>query len=185
MKQRLAETLARYANEVLISSEVNVPGLNVALSLLQESIRLDPNHPETYRKLITLAILIDREDLLNEATQGLLKDRPDDTRARLNRLEVAIDGFNTAQDQMNALEQLLKPEVARSLGPEISARLAFRLADLHRRRGDLQEFGRWLGIDRDGPHLLGCRRYRHGILRDRVPNQIAYVELLPWTARRI
>ena len=112
MKQRLAETLARYANEVLISSEVNVPGLNVALSLLQESIRLDPNHPETYRKLITLAILIDREDLLNEATQGLLKIAPDDTRAQLNRLEVAIDGFNTAQDQMNALEQLMKPEVA-------------------------------------------------------------------------
>ena len=179
MKQRLAETLARYANEVLISSEVNVPGLNVALSLLQESIRLDPNHPETYRKLITLAILIDREDLLNEATQGLLKIAPDDTRAQLNRLEVAIDGFNTAQDQMNALEQLLKPEVAQSLGPEISARLAFRLADLHRRRGDLRNSGRWLGesIAMD-PTYSDAVGIATGFLRDRVPNQIAYVELL-------
>ena len=179
IKQRLASTLARYANEVLVSSEVNVSGLNVALSLLQESIRLDPNQPETYRKLITLAISIDREDLLDEATRELLKIAPEDTRAQLNRLEVALDGFNTAQEQINALEQLLKPEVAQTLGPDISARLAFRLADIHRRRGDLKEFGRWLGesIAMD-PTYSDAVGIATGFLRDRVPDQIAYVELL-------
>ncbi len=179
VNQRLATTLARYANQILVSSDLNVSGLNVALMLLQDSARLDPEQPDTYRKLIQLAIAIDREDLLNDATRDLLRIAPDDMRARLNRLEVAIDNFNTAQEQINALEQLLQPEAVQSIGPEISARLAFRLADIHRRRGDLQEFGKWLGesIAMD-PTYSDAVGIATGFLRNRVPDQIAYVELL-------
>ena len=179
INERLATTLARYANQILVSSDLNVSGMNVALTLLQESARLDPKQPDTFRKIIALAIAIDREELLNDATRDLLKIVPDDTRAKLNRLQVAVDKFNTAPEQINALEQLLQPEVAQSLGPEISARLAFRLADIHRRRGDLKEFGKWLGesIAMD-PTYSDAVGIATGFLRNRVPDQIAYVELL-------
>ena len=177
--RRLATVLARYANEILISNDLNVSGLNVALDLLLESGRLDPYQADTFRKLIILALAIDREELLDEATRNLLKIVPDDKRAQLARLEVAIDKFNTTEEQINALEQMLQPEVVKSLGPEISSRLAFRLADIHRRRGDLQQFGRWLGesiaLDPTYSDAVGIAT---GFLRDRVPDHIAYVELL-------
>ncbi|MCH2134553.1 MAG: hypothetical protein MK116_12480 [Phycisphaerales bacterium] len=178
-RARLATILARYANQILVSVDLSVPGVNVAFELLKSSSELDPTEPATWRKMIALALATDHEELLEDASRQLLKYAPEDQRAQLARLEAAIDRYNTADERIAALEQLLAPEMHDELGPELSARLAFRLADLHRRRGDLGAFGRWLGesiaFDPTYSDAVGVAT---GFLKERVADHVAYVELL-------
>ncbi len=178
-RQRLANILVRYANEVMVSPDLNVSGMNVALSLYQEAARLDPDQPDTWRKLLRMSLAMDREDLLDWITRNLLRVEPENKKAQLERLQAAIFEYNTVDEQIAALEQLLQPATAESLGPEISSRLAFMLADRHRRRGDLNEFGQWLreSIIMD-PTYSDAVGIATGYLRDRVPDHVAYVELL-------
>ncbi|MEE2908686.1 MAG: hypothetical protein VX527_12750 [Planctomycetota bacterium] len=163
----------------MVSTDLNVAGMNVALALYQEAARLDPDEPNTWRKLIEMELAMDRVDLLEETTRNLLRVVPNDQDAQLERLLAAIFQFNTADDRIAALEQLLTPENAESLGPEISARLAFMMADLHRRRGDMNAFGHWLreSIVMD-PTYSDAVGIATGFLRNRVPDHVAYVELL-------
>ncbi|MDG2422879.1 MAG: tetratricopeptide repeat protein [Phycisphaerales bacterium] len=178
-RQRLANILVRYANEVMVSVDLNVGGMNVALSLYLEATRLDPDHPDTWRKLLEMSLAMDREDLLEEITRNLLRISPSDKKAQLERLLSAILTYNTADDRIAALDQLLEPKTAETLGPEVSARLAFMMADLHRRRGDIQLFGQWLresiALDPTYSDAVGIAT---GFLRDRVADHVAYVELL-------
>ncbi len=179
IRDRLATVFARYANDLLSSQLLNVAGMQVSMDLLIESARLNPAEPATWRKIILLALSTDQEELLEEATHNLLVHAPNDLKAQLSRLDAAIDQFNTADEMIAALEQLLSPQAIGSIGPELAARMSFRLADLHRRRGDIQEFSRWLGesiaLDPTYSDAVGLAT---GFLKDRMPNRVAYTELL-------
>ena len=142
--QRLATVLTRYARTVMGTNPLSVQGIQAATALLQDAVRLDPQQDQAWRILQELAMMTDRPDLVTEATSALLRLRPENSAARLERLLVALDQAHTVDDRDRLVRSMLSGDHLALIGADVGSRLALRMALLERRAGNLTLFQQWL-----------------------------------------
>lgn len=139
-EERLAVQFARGAARVIDTDTLTMPAIVGASALLHEALALDPDNAELWRFASELAVVADREEYLEEAISRLVQLDGRDTKARLLRLNLALERYDTVEERTEAYRRLLAPEQREKLGPAIVSRLALDLALLLRRHGDLDGF---------------------------------------------
>ena len=111
MRVRLAATLTRYAREVLGTEPLSVEGLSAGTSFLIDATTLNPDAEESWRLLLDVAILTEREDLVERALPAIVRLSPGDTAARLKRLWLAIDEARSYGDGYLVIQEYLEEAV--------------------------------------------------------------------------
>jgi len=143
-RTRLSAALTRYAREVLGTEPLSVQGLAAGTTFLDQATTLDPDAAEPRRLLLRAAILTEQPDLIDRAIRALVAHDPNDTVGRLQRVWAALESAPTVDRKSEMVEALIKPANLDVLGRTVAAELAFRVARLHRRAGDVEAFGSWL-----------------------------------------
>jgi tetratricopeptide (TPR) repeat protein len=178
-RSRLAIELCRYASDMLAVPPISLEAINSSKIFLDEAVRLDPSSDEIAYRALEVAILSEDQDAILAAVDHALKQDPGDETVQLRRLVMAIDRFQLAEERVRAYEILLEPANQASMGPALSARLAFQLALLYRRIGDQDQFGRWVGesmaID---PSYSEAMAIGAGYFQARIDDPVSTVELL-------
>lgn len=144
MRVRLAATLTRYARGVLGTEPLSVQGLSAGTSFLIDATTLNPEAEESWRLLLDAAILTERNDLIERALRAIVRLAPGDTVARLKRLWLAIDSAHTLEAKSDLIGRYLGDAHRDAIGPAVASRLAMRLALLHRRAGNVDQFHTWI-----------------------------------------
>jgi hypothetical protein len=144
MRVRLSATLTKYARQVLGTDPLSVQGLSAGTSFLIDSTTLNPEAEESWRLLLDVAMLTERDDLIELALPHIVRLAPSDTTARLKRLWLAIDNANTLETKANVISRYVSEEYRSSVGLPVASQLAMRLALLYRRSGDIDGFKQWL-----------------------------------------
>jgi tetratricopeptide (TPR) repeat protein len=139
-EERLAVQFARGAARVIDADVLTVPAIEAAWDMIREAVSLDPDNAELWRFAAELAVVADREEGLEEAITRLVQLDSRDTRARLMRLSLALDRYDTAEERIEAYRRLLAPEQREKLDPAVASHLSLDLALLLRRHGDLDGF---------------------------------------------
>jgi hypothetical protein len=109
-----------------------------------EAAALEPDSPEMWRIVLHLASLAEREDVRRTALERLSQLDPADESVRLQRLNLALERYQTLPERMAAYETLLEEENIPRLGEVAASRLALDLALIKQRSGDADGFSRWL-----------------------------------------
>lgn len=178
-RSRLAIELCRYASDMLAVPPITLAGINSSRIFLDEAVRLDPSNTEIAYRALEVAILGEDLDEILASTEHVLSLEPDDGTAQLRRLVMAIDRFQIAQDRVKAYEILLHPDNQKTMGPALSARLAFQLALLYRRIGNQDQFGRWVGESMAlDPSYSEAMAIGAGYFQARLDDPVSTVELL-------
>ncbi|MBU6210222.1 MAG: hypothetical protein KGR22_09965, partial [Planctomycetes bacterium] len=120
-----------------------------ALEVALAAAELAPSEAQAWRTVVDLAELGDSDDpAVTAASRRALKELsrldPADDSVRLARVIDAIERSPTADERLKAYERLLTPESRKTLGAPVSARVAFDLALLEKRRGSSAGWLRWL-----------------------------------------
>ena len=177
--QRLATELLRYGNDIIVIRPVTVESIELAKYFFMEAARLHPNDPQIASRLLEMALLAEDRDLVERATKLLLASDPSNQAAQLRRLLQAVDRYQHADERIKAYELLLSDSNVETIGKVMGSRIALKLALLHRRVGDIDEFSRWLGrsIDLD-PFYSEAVAMGSGFFQSRVEDPFVSVELL-------
>jgi len=176
---RLAIELLRYGNDIMLITPVTVESIELAKYFFQEAARLLPDDPQVTNRLLEMAILAEDQDLIESATRSALQASPNNQVIQLRRLLQAVDRFQYADERVAAYELLLTEPNREVLGDTISSRIALKLAMLHRRMGDVDQFSTWLGrsITMD-PSYSEAVAMGAGFFQTKVEDRLASVELL-------
>ena len=142
--QRLATVLTRYARTVMGTNPLSVEGIDAATALLQDAVQLDPEQAQAWSILQELAMMTDRPALVAEATSALIRIRPEDSAARLERLLVALEQAHTVDARDQLVRSMLSGDNLALIGADVGSRLALRMALLERRSGNVTLFHQWL-----------------------------------------
>lgn len=178
MRVRLSATLTKYAREVLGTDPLSVQGLSAGTSFLIDATTLNPEAEESWRLLLDVAMLTERDDLIELALPHIVRLAPGDTAARLKRLWLAIDDANTLEAKSQLIGRYVSDEYRSSIGLPVASQLALRLARLYRRSGDVDGFNQWLShaIAWDPANLEAIN------LHAGVHQHLAGTDPLAWTA---
>ncbi len=144
-KRRLAGHYIRAALTIAQTETITISGLEGAIMLLHQAVRLQPDDPDILRMLLEVLDLADRAEndpLRVESLQKLTELDPADQVAQLRLINVEIGRHQTVEGRTAAYRQLLKNP---SLQPVVASRLAMDLATLLSRSGDTEGYGEWLG----------------------------------------
>ena len=146
---RLARHLARTALDLLRLPEPTESDFSTALVLSEWATELAPEWLGGWRvnlQIATAAEAIDERgpDRLQRALSAIVRLDPRDEVARLRLLSLAVDRYPTAEGRAAAYTKLLAEENVSKLGPAVASRLAFELALLLYRSGDVEGFAKWL-----------------------------------------
>jgi len=141
---RVASELNQAAHRLLRQMPLTPQAIDASLVLVRESAALRPDDADQWRRVRKVATLAERDDVVDEALGRILALDPGDEAARLLRLLVAVERYQTMEQRVAALEQLLSAENRGRLRPAVASRLAMNLAFLHQRGGNLDAFAHWL-----------------------------------------
>tara|TARA_Y100000589_G_scaffold321352_1_gene352596 strand:+ start:45094 stop:47571 length:2478 start_codon:yes stop_codon:yes gene_type:complete len=177
--QRLATELLRYGNDIIVIRPVTVESIQLAKYFFMEAARLHPENPQIASRLLEMAILAEDRELVEQATKILLSCDPSNQAAQLRRLLQAVDRYQHADERIRAYELMLDDSNIEVIGKVMASRIALKLAMLHRRVGDIDEFSEWLGrsIDLD-PFYSEAVAMGAGFFQSRVEDPFVSVELL-------
>lgn len=142
--QQLAIHYVSQARQILDARELSPEMVDLALEMIQEAGRLDPNSADIQRLHIDVALLAERRDVKRDAVERLVRLDASDQRARLFRATMKIEEHQTLSGRVSAYESMLAPERRDRLGAAVASRLAYDLALLHRREGNTDRFAHWL-----------------------------------------
>lgn len=143
--RRLADAWTREGFGVLEPADVVPADLASGLAIFRQAAELRPDDAAMWRHLARAAQLAgplvpDADATARSANARLAKLEPQDQVVRLQRIVDAIEQRDTAEERISALRSFLAPEVVRSIGAPVAARLAFDLALLESRRGNMDAF---------------------------------------------
>ena len=178
-RTRLASELARTAAILASGEDAGTLDLETAWRLQSEACRLDPTSLTLARRQLELAMLIGDERAIDESLRAVNQLDPADDVVQLTRLMRAVDDrYQTAPERIDALRWLVDSKDA-SLGTSVRSRLAFELALLQRRAGNLDGFADALttavaldSSNRDAASLAA------GFFRTHIDDPVAEAELL-------
>lgn len=146
-KQLLASQYLRAAMSFVEGEVFTVQGIDGAIRLASLAAVLAPDNAETWRALVELIDLGDRpedDELRVAALRNIARIDPEDDVTKLRLINHAIAQRQTVTDRIEAYENLLAPANKAQLGEAIASRLAFDLALLYSRTGDIQAYSSWL-----------------------------------------
>ena len=180
---RLARLVTRTALELLRLAEPTASDYRVALALSEWATELAPNWLEGWRTFLQIASVAESVDdqgpeRLRRALSAIVRIDPRDEVARLRLLSLAVDRYGTVEERVAAYERLLAPENLSKLGGPVASRLAFELALLLYRNGDVDGFAARLAeavaLDPANP---AATEMAAGFLRYRVGDPVGEAEL--------
>ncbi|MCH2161193.1 MAG: hypothetical protein MK085_04885 [Phycisphaerales bacterium] len=150
-RSRMGDILTSSAGAILEDQDIMVSRLDLAAMILEVAVETDPDSLPGWTKLQDLSTaLIDDVEGSDEiqllALDNMIRLDPGDMASRLHRLVLEVEQRPTAEGRIAAYQSILSPENIKRLGPQISARLAFDLALLQRRVGNLEDFASNLAL---------------------------------------
>lgn len=176
--ERLARGFAQRARSMLQRDQIYLGMLESADALIRRAVALNPDNPFIWRIALDLATAMEDGDpraveLQSEALRRLTELEPEDEVVRLRRLLDVVDRRQTAEERIAALDRLLAPDSVGKIGRPVAARLAFDLALLLRRTGDIEGFERELlhAVDLD-PSFPEATELAAGYFRMRAPGAV-------------
>lgn len=177
-RERLARGFAQRARNLLQRDQIYIGMLESADALIRRAIDLNPDNPFIWRIALDLSTAMEDGDagavaLQSQALRRLTELEPDNEVIRLRRLLNAVDTRQTAEERVAALSRLLEPASIAAIGRPVAARLAFDLAVLLRRTGDIAGFERELlhAVDLD-PSFPEATELAAGYFRMRAPGAV-------------
>lgn len=183
-RSSLAASFDALSADLLYRNSVLAPHLELAFGLALVATELDPDSEPAWRRLLEVATALEGDipgavDVRRSAIEALVKLDPDDPVMRLRLLLDRVEARPTAQARVAAYEVLLAPENLERLGNKAGARLAFDLALLQQRIGNLDAAARRIaqavGLDPSFPQAADMAA---GLFRSVVPTPIDEAELL-------
>lgn len=147
----LARLAIRNGGELLRQPEPTPRDFEVALRLAEWAAELAPDSADAWRSLAQVAAVTEGIDgeaagRLREALAAVCRLDPDDDSARLQLLTARIDEMPTAEARIAAYRTLLSEANRRAVGATVAARLAFDLALLLYRAGEVEACGEALAL---------------------------------------
>lgn len=184
VRDRLSRALVSRARIVLQREVLFLGVLQNSRDLMRMSLALEPDNPFAWRLALDLASILEDGDpaadaWLSEGLARLSRLEPDDEIIRLRRIVDAIDRKRTAEERIAAHQAMLTPEAVDRIGPSVAARLAFDLATLLRRTGDIDGFesNLLIAIDLD-PFYPEAAELAAGYFRMKAPSAVDEVRAL-------
>ena len=181
---RLAASFDAISSELLSRPGILAPQLELAFGLALVATELDPDSALAWRRLLEISTALegdvpDGAKIRRQAIEKLVKLEPGDDVMRLRLLLDRIEGRPTAQERVAAYQTLLEPENLSRLGPEAGARIAFDLALLQQRIGDMNAFALRIAqaVQLD-PSFPQAADMAAGLFRSVTPTPIDEAELL-------
>lgn len=140
LRKMIASTMCRGAQGRMTANPLTVEAMEFSTLVIKHAIELDPESADLWRVQLGIASATENDALAKASIEKLVKLDPTDETIRLLRLKVALEGFNTLEDRLEALKKLLTPENIERMGPAVASRLALDMAMLLRRSGNTDEF---------------------------------------------
>ncbi len=142
--ERLGETLPAIVSELTGAPRLLPQQLILALGLAEIATEVAPDSVEAWRTLLDVATNLrsempEAELAARRAAEALVRLDPDDAVMRFRVLLDRVEQRPTAEARAEAFEALLTPENVERLGELAAARIAFDLAMLDMRIGDLDQ----------------------------------------------
>ena len=144
-KPLVANSLTAMGSKILMERNIFPGQLALASELLRVATLTNPDSLPAWVKRLDLATAT-RDDLPEseafelEALSNIIRLDPGNTVARFRRLVGEVDLNPTAEARISDYETLLAPENINQLGDGVASRMAFELALLQRRVGDMDAF---------------------------------------------
>ena len=144
-RPKVADTLTAIGSRILTESNIFTSQLAMANEILKVATLTNPDSLPAWTKRLELATatrddLDESEALELEALSNIIRLDPGNIVARFRRLVGQVDLGPTAESRISDFETLLAPENISRLGEGVSSRMAFELALLQRRVGDMDAF---------------------------------------------
>jgi hypothetical protein len=147
--ERLGSTLSSIAADITGGQAILPQQLEIAFGLAEIATEIAPDSTAAWRRLLDIATILEREfpeaeAAARRAAEALVRLQPDDAVMRMRVLLDRVNDRATAEERVEAYETLLQPENVKKLGDAAAARLAYDLAVLQLRIGDLDAAARRL-----------------------------------------
>lgn len=184
MGRRVSAHLLGSAMQMSASPKLNLLAIESATILAREATRLDPDSTAAWRYLRDLATLAERPDYYEMAVRRLAELDPDDDVVRLAAVNLDLEKTNNIEERLAAYRRLLDPSRRDEIGDVVASRLAFDVALLEQRRGNVDAFAEALAdaIALD-PSNRAAMAIAAGFFRMNVDDPYAEAELLAGLAR--
>jgi len=182
--RRLADAWTREGFMVLEPADVVPSDLACGLAMFMAAAELCPEDPDMWRHVVRATqlagpILPESEAAGRAALATLAKLAPDDQVVRLQRIVDAVEQRNTAEERISAFRSFLAPEVVKSIGAPVAARLAFDVALLESRRGSMEAFAQDMALALSlSPAFPAAAQAAAGFFAERSDDPIGQAELL-------
>jgi tetratricopeptide (TPR) repeat protein len=144
VERMLAAELARYVRVAAGSDLMDRSTFESGVALAEIVTQLDPDNPASWNLLLDAATIAEDDAARSLAIREIVRLDPDDQRARLFRIQMAIDTYQSADERSRAYATLLAAGQRQKLGAAVASRLAYDYAVLLRRMGDTDGFAEWL-----------------------------------------
>ena len=183
-RERLATSFDAISAELLSRPGILVPQLELAFGLALVATELEPESVTAWRRLLQVSTALQGDvpggaEIRLRAIEQLVKLDPDDGVMRLRLLLDRVRNRPTAQERVAAYETLLEPENLDRLGREAGARIAYDLALLQQRIGDMtasaERIAQAVQLDPSFPQAADMAA---GLFRAVAPTPIDEAELL-------
>ncbi len=181
---RLADAWTREAFQVLEPADVVPADLACGMAMLQAAATLNPDDPAMWRHVVRATqlagpIMPDAEDVARSALATLSKLAPHDETVRLQRIVDAVELRDTAEDRISAFRAFLAPDVVKSIGSPVAARLAFDVALIESRRGNMDAFAQDVALALSlSPAFPAAAQAAAGFFAERSEDPVGQAELL-------
>lgn len=181
---RLADAWTREGFLILEPADVVPSDLACGLAMFKAAAELRPGDAAMWRHLVSAAqlagpIMPEAEELGRSALAMLAKLAPEDQAVRLQRIVDAVEQRNTAEERISAIRSFLAPDVVNSIGAPVAARLAFDVALLESRRGNMDAFAQDIALALSlSPAFPAAAQTAAGFFAERSDDPIGQAELL-------
>ena len=181
---RLADAWTREGFLILEPADVVPADLACGLAMFKAAAELRPGDAAMWRHLASAAqlagpIMPEAEGLGQSALATLAKLAPEDQVVRLQRIVDAVEQRNTAEERISAFRSFLAPEVVSAIGAPVAARLAFDVALLESRRGNMDAFAQDIALALSlSPAFPAAAQTAAGFFAERSDDPIGQAELL-------
>lgn len=182
--RRLADAWTREGFLALEHADVVPADLSCGLAMFLAAADLRPEDPDMWRHVVRASqlagpILPESESAGRSALATLAKLAPEDQVVRLQRIVDAVEQRNTAEERISAFRSFLAPDVVRSIGAPVAARLAFDVALLESRRGSMEAFAQDMALALSlSPAFPAAAQAAAGFFAERSDDPIGQAELL-------
>lgn len=184
ISSRLADAWTREGFLILEPADVVPADLACGLAMFRAAAALRPEDPAMWRHLVQAAqlagpIMPEAEQVGRTALATLAKLAPGDQSVRLHRIVDAVEQRNTAEERISAFRSFLAPDVVKSIGAPVAARLAFDVALLESRRGNMDAFAQDIALALAlSPAFPAAAQSAAGFYAERSDDPIGQAELL-------